>query len=195
MNDEPGTLEPDLAATALSDIARMEQRTREAISYANGANNMLWWGALSGIAYTVEQFAPRTAQLLWPATMVVGVVGTAVILLAGRRWSREQEGRANLRVIWGMLALIAFGALWTVLLYPEPSRLYDLFWPTLFMLGIGLLGIWLGRFLIWTGLAVTVLAVAGYHWAGDWFDLWMAVVDGAGLILSGLWLRRLRVSR
>ena len=189
------TLEPDFAATALDDIARMEQRTREAISYAHGANNMIWWGALSGIAYTIEQFAPRAAPVLWPATMAVGVLGSVAILLAGRRWSRDQGRRLNLRVVRGMTALIGFGALWSVLLYPAANRLYDLFWPTLFMLGIVLLGIWLGRFLVWCGLAVTALAVAGYLWAGPWFDLWMAAVDGGGLILSGLWLRRLRVSR
>jgi hypothetical protein len=25
---------------------------------------------------------------------------------------------------------------------------------------------------------------------GDWFDLWMAFVDGGGLMLGGLWMRR-----
>jgi len=29
-----------------------------------------------------------------------------------------------------------------------------------------------------------------YFLVGDAFDLWMAFVDGGGLILGGLWMRR-----
>ena len=37
---------------------------------------------------------------------------------------------------------------------------------------------------------LSALALAGYFWAGEWFELWMAFVDGGGLMLGGLWMRR-----
>ena len=40
------------------------------------------------------------------------------------------------------------------------------------------------------GFSISALALAGYFWAGDWFELWMAFVDGGGLMLGGLWMRR-----
>jgi hypothetical protein len=57
------------------------------------------------------------------------------------------------------------------------------------MLGIVLMGLWLGRFFIFLGLSVTTLTVIGYFWSGDWFPLWMALVSGGGLIAAGWWLR------
>jgi hypothetical protein len=34
------------------------------------------------------------------------------------------------------------------------------------------------------------MTLIGYFFVGDAFDLWMAVVNGGGLILGGLWMRR-----
>jgi hypothetical protein len=40
------------------------------------------------------------------------------------------------------------------------------------------------------GLSIGALTLIGYFFSGDVFDLWMAVVNGGGLILGGLWMRR-----
>jgi hypothetical protein len=58
------------------------------------------------------------------------------------------------------------------------------------MFGYALAGIWFGRAFIILGLMVTALTVVGYLWVGPWFNLYMAVVDGGGLMLCGLWMRR-----
>jgi len=67
------------------------------------------------------------------------------------------------------------------------------FWTTLAMLGYVLAGIWLGRFFITCGIAVTALTLVGYFWLGHWFPLWMAAIEGGALIGGGLWLRRIGV--
>ena len=51
-------------------------------------------------------------------------------------------------------------------------------------------GLWFGHAFVAIGLFITALALAGYFWAGAWFELWMAFVDGGGLMLGGLWMRR-----
>ena len=40
------------------------------------------------------------------------------------------------------------------------------------------------------GLSIIALTLIGYFFIGDWFEPWMAVVNGVGLILGGLWMRR-----
>jgi hypothetical protein len=40
------------------------------------------------------------------------------------------------------------------------------------------------------GLAGLVLAGLIASLLGEWFHLWMAVVNGGGLVLGGLWMRR-----
>ena len=38
--------------------------------------------------------------------------------------------------------------------------------------------------------AASALSVIGHFLSGEAFNLWMAAVNGGGLILGGLWMRR-----
>jgi len=38
--------------------------------------------------------------------------------------------------------------------------------------------------------SLTGLILAGYFWSGEWFNLWLAIVNGGGFVLCGLWMRR-----
>ena len=40
------------------------------------------------------------------------------------------------------------------------------------------------------GTTIITLTLIGYFFAGPWFELWMALVNGGGLLLGGLWMRR-----
>lgn len=40
------------------------------------------------------------------------------------------------------------------------------------------------------GVAITALTLIGYFFIGEAFPLWMGFVNGGGLILGGLWMRR-----
>jgi len=93
------------------------------------------------------------------------------------------------------VVLLGFGALWLNLFFTFDGRGLAAFWPTLFMLGFVIGGLWVGRVFIAIGLIVTALTVAGYLWSGHWFELWMAVVNGGGLITGGWFLRRMGLAR
>ena len=67
----------------------------------------------------------------------------------------------------------------------------DAFWPIYFMLFYVLAGLWVGRAFVVIGLSISALTLIGYFFVeGSAFLLWMAVTNGGGLILSGLWMRR-----
>ena len=53
-------------------------------------------------------------------------------------------------------------------------------------------GLWFGRAFVAIGLGIIALTLIGYFFvAGGAFLLWMAAVNGGGLILGGLWMRRI----
>ena len=64
------------------------------------------------------------------------------------------------------------------------------FWPIYYMLVYSIVGLWVGWAFVAIGLVITALTLIGYFFVGSSFDLWMAVVNGGGLIVGGLWMRR-----
>jgi hypothetical protein len=183
------TLDRDEAAASLSDIASVERRTRETVVYARSSSILILWGVLCFLGYVFQYFDPLDAHAAWIAAAVLGLVGTFV---AGH-WRRGPERRSLAQPMFhAQLALIGYGFVLLALVWPIDGRQLSAFWPTLIMLGFVLMGLWLGRFFILCGLTVTALTLVGYFWSGTWFPLWMAAVDGGGLLAGGLWLRRLR---
>ncbi|MGT2438156.1 hypothetical protein ACU4GH_22615 [Bradyrhizobium betae] len=52
-------------------------------------------------------------------------------------------------------------------------------------------GLWSGTAFVAIGLGISALTLVGFFWIGEAFPLWMAFVNGGGLILGGLWMRRI----
>jgi hypothetical protein len=186
-------IDRDTAASSLSDVERVEARTREAMWYAGATTFLFWWGGVSTVGYVFEHFEPRQAAPAWAVLMVIAFAGSFVI---GRmRRASGAQRRTDNRILYAQLILFAFGFLWTEVIQIAHDRQLDAFWPTLWMFGFMIAGLWVGRFFIWCGMSVTLLTVAGYYWAGDWFDIWMGVLNAAALIGGALWLRHLGVKK
>jgi hypothetical protein len=88
------------------------------------------------------------------------------------------------------VVFIAFGAIWSVGVGHFTPRQLGAFWPTYFMLPYIIVGLWLGSAFVAIGTAIIALTLIGYFFAGPWFQLWMALVNGGGLLLGGFWMRR-----
>ncbi len=182
------SIDPRDAAAALSDIAAVERRTREAVIYAGSSPMLMLWGVLCAVGYSFQYLNPLEARPAWIAIAAIGIAATAAI----RRWRRRPllgGAELGLRLFYAQLALLGFGALFMLVLWPLGARQISAFWPMLVMLGHVLAGVWVGRFFALLGLAVTALILVGYFWIGAWFPLWMAAVVGGGLFASGWWLR------
>jgi hypothetical protein len=187
------TVKPDDAAASLSAIAAVEQRTRQTLAYGRSGAAFILWGVLLAIGYTLEHFSavvyssPAMAKTAWGVVAFTGFAGCALLI---RRKSAQRRSRADLRLLYGQLVLYGYGWIFVTMLWPLTPRQLNVFWPNIFMLGFVIAGLWLGHLFMLLGLSLTALSLVGYVWAGDWFALWMAVVGGGGLILGGLWLRR-----
>ncbi|HXY98347.1 MAG TPA: hypothetical protein VEI03_00010 [Stellaceae bacterium] len=181
------TVDADEAASALRDIARTEQRTREALYYAGGSSILMLWGIAWAVGYVITYLSPPNANLAWT---VINILGVAATLLIGYRGPRALSAHWDRRASSTFILLVAFGAFTQWLLGDAHWREISLFWATLGMGGYIVAGLWIGRFYILCGSVVIALSLAGYFWSGPWFPLWMAALGGGSLILGGLWLRR-----
>ena len=180
------TIDPTEAATSLQDIATVERRTREAMVYTGSSVIFIMWGVLVACGYGLTELAPLISSL--------GCAATAVIV-AVRMHARPSEAR-DWRIIWAMIAMTAFGAAWSFVLGPVvPRQMLYAFQPSLFLLGLMLVGLWLGRFFVILGFVGIGLIVIGYLQAEPWLRLWMAAVQSGTLILGGIWLGRSGMSQ
>ena len=188
------TIDPSEAATSLHDIAAVERRTREAVFYAGRSVIFIMWGVLVACGYGLTELYPRSARIAWLVVSAVGCVATALII-AWRMHARPCETR-DWRIIWAMVALVVYGASWSYLLGPVvPRQMIYAFQPSLFLLGMILAGLWLGRFFLILGLIGIALMAIGYVQVEPWSRFWMAAVQTGSLILGGLWLYGSDVSR
>jgi hypothetical protein len=188
-------IDPREAADSLQDIAAVERRTREAMFYSGCSAIFILWGVLVACGYGATEFYPGTGRIVWPVIMALGCVATAAIIAVRGRARASGEVRAW-RVVWAMAALAVFGVVWARLLGPVvPRPLMYAFQPSLFLLGIILAGLWLGRFFVMLGVVGIALIVTGFLVPEPWLRLWMAAVQSGTLILGGVWLGRNGVAR
>lgn len=179
------------AAASLDDIARIERRTREALIYGGNSAFLILWGVLAALGFMLEYINPAWGLRQWVAVNAVAFGGTFVIVWRRRRARGHRV--SDLRLVATLIALVVYGLVWSWLLGPLDGRQASAFWPTLFMFGYVVAGIWLGRFFVLCGLLVIALTLVGYRWLGPWFPLWMAALEGGALVAGGLWLRKIGV--
>jgi hypothetical protein len=176
------------AASALSDIEQIVRRVRQSRVYDLASQIMIMAGVLVLAGNLANWAWPRYGGYVWISVNVLNVVGCAVISMFGHRriGVRAFDGR----MLAAFLLFFAFGIFCSVVLGHFGPRQMGAFWPIYFMLFYSLAGLWFGYAFVAIGLGITVLTLIGYFFVGGFaFLLWMAVVNGGGLILGGLWMR------
>jgi FtsH-binding integral membrane protein len=175
------------AAEALDDIDAIVRRVRQSRIYNLASLMLIMWGVLVFAGYVLNFLSPRNGVMIWIALDVAGIAGSFAI--SRYDYAREGIRTFDLRMLAAFLLFIAFGMFCSWLGHFTPRQL-NAFWPIYFMLIYVIAGLWFGRAFVVIGLSITALTLAGYSLAGEWFELWMAFVDGGGLLLGGLWMRR-----
>ena len=181
------TISPNEAGAMLADIDAVIAKVKQSRIYRRTGEITMLWGAIIACGDLVSVAAPRWSAWDWRVADALGVVATLVLIARGRS---SQGWRAPLRFLAAFALAFLFGYLWSAVIGRLGPRELDAFWPTLFLFGYALAGLWFGAALTALGLVLSALIVAGYFWSGAGFDLWLAVVNGGGFILCGLWMRR-----
>jgi hypothetical protein len=178
---------PREAASALSDIDAMAHRVRQSTIYQLSSLLMIVWGALTFAGYLATYLSPRNAGYAWPTVYVAGIAGSFAVSAFG--YTRTRVRAVDFRMLLAFLLMIAFGLFCCWLGHFSPRQL-GTFWPIYFMLVYTIAGLWIGQAFVAIGLGIIALTLIGYFFVGDTFNLWMAFVNGGGLVLGGLWMRR-----
>ena len=177
------------AAEALSDIEQMIRRVRRSRTYDVASQMIILWGALVLAGNLANYGWPRQGGYIWIAVNLLGVMGSLAIAFSFAR--RKGGQRVGVRILVGFVMVFAFGILSSCVLGHFGPREMAAFWPIYSMLFYCIAGLWFGYAFLAIGLGISALVLIGYFFVtGDAFLLWMAAVNGGGLILSGLWMRR-----
>jgi hypothetical protein len=176
------------ASTALADITDVARRVRQSRFYQHASSMLMLWGALTFVGYVVSFGLPSRAGYVWAAVFMAGIAGSMLFGVLSRK--RAGVNTFDARATAAIVVFIAFGAIWSVGVGHFTPRQLGAFWPTYFMLPYIIVGLWLGSAFVAIGTAIIALTLIGYFFAGPWFELWMALVNGGGLLLGGFWMRR-----
>jgi hypothetical protein len=178
------------AAQALNDIEQIVQRVRQSRIYDIASQIMIAAGVLVLAGNIATLLMPRHSADIWITVNLLTVASAAVLSATSVRRSGAQA--FDFRIFPAFLLFYAFGILCSAVLGHFGPRELGAFWPSYFMLFYCMAGLWFGRAFIAIGLSIIVLTLVGYFFVeGGAFLLWMAAVNGGGLILSGLWMRRI----
>lgn len=177
------------ASAALADIDDIVQRLKQSQLYELASLAAMWWGVLVFAGNVVTWLWPVYAVYAWPAVDIVGVGGLVAIRLLAP--SQAHAASFDFRLLLVFVLFFAFGYICTNVLGHFGPRQLGAFWPIYFMLFYTLAGLWFGTAFVAIGLGITALTLIGYFYIGEAFPLWMAFVNGGGLIVGGLWMRRI----
>lgn len=177
------------ASRALADIDDIVQRVKQSQLYELASLAAVWWGVLVFAANVATWLWPFYAAYFWPVVDVLGVGGLIALRLSHPP-GPPQPG-FDIRVVLMFVLFFAFGTICTDVIGHFGPRQLGAFWPIYFMLFYTLAGLWFGYAFVAIGLSITALTLIGYFYIGPAFPLWMAFVNGGGLILGGLWMRRI----
>jgi hypothetical protein len=181
------------AEAALSDIEQAALRTRTQCGYRIAAPILILWGVIWVLAYTGTGLAPAGWwSRIWLPLDAVGIVGSLLVVHRSRgdasaRRTRVQNGFSPLHLLAILFMLVA-----TFMIFGPTQPAVYLVYPGL-LCGFSYMMFGISRMprLAWIGAAMSVLTLLGFFLARDILAFWMAGIGGGGLILGGLWLRKL----
>jgi len=175
------------ASDALADIDDIVQRVRQSQIYELAGLAAIWWGVLIFAGNVATWLWPGYGGYIWIAADLAGLIGMFAIDF---HRSRAGGNTFGARFFIAFVLIYAFGVFCVEILGHFTPREQGAFWSIYFMLFYMIAGLWFGRTLVAIGLGISAFTLIGFFYIGEAFPLWMAFVNGGGLILGGLWMRR-----
>lgn len=176
------------AAKALDDARVTAARSAAAARYERLSANLLIWGAVWLLLNIAGLLRAPHGGVLFPLLMFSGFAASLIVAMRGAPSSARRDhllrtlavGAGVLLFVLGMMVISPTGSLVEV--------------EAIICLASGAAYVATGANLGWRlsaiGFAQLAGTILGWIYARDQFFLWMAIFGGGGLILGGLWLRR-----
>ncbi|QQE13520.1 hypothetical protein JD969_08700 [Planctomycetota bacterium] len=190
----------DEAAKALKDIEVTTRQIKERLGMGPVGYIVMLWGAVWMVCFALPYWAPSWNGWGWLIGNSIGFIGTAWLSWKDTRKKDivsdelKRVGK-NIGWMWGLGVLFANGIL--AVMWPWNGMQFGAAIVVMLMFMYVMMGLWANsRFLIFVGLLVAGLAVAGYFitlvgWLGDSrrFMLWLALMCGGSMLFSGAYIK------
>jgi hypothetical protein len=177
------------------EVARLKRGIARKLVYAGLADVLLLWGTIFLVNDALVLLAPR-ASIFTLAIGIAGLFGTwGISQLRARSPAHADNAR---KLFWCFVAFFGWIVLWQSLGIPAPLSSLSigeqnagvLFQITFIMLGLLILGIWVGWELIALGLFVPAIVILDHLLAPASQFIGTAILTaGLGLLAAGLWMR------
>ncbi len=184
------------ARESLNQVQDISVRMRRAIASNHASGLLILWGSIWSIASIGTHFRHEWAGYIWTVLDVVGVVGTILIVRSRLQIANiKRIGQAK-KIVWRIFglwaALFVYMGIWLYMLKPDNGMQMNAFICTACMFAYIVIGLWFeGYFMVWLGLAVTGVVLAGlYLVPHGYYSLWTAVFGGGTVLGVGLYIRK-----
>ena len=182
-------ISPSEAEKTLASIRETEDQMHKAMNASGGGYQMLIWGVVMLIGYTLNQFADHLSVAAIAGTWIVlSVIGNLVSVAMSIRMARKFHSPLGARIGAMLPIFILFGVVGAFFVNPAGPREINLLIYLLVMLWLAMMGLWVKLSMLWISLIFTGLMLFGYMVLPDYFFLWLAIVGGGAMIGSGLFL-------
>ena len=184
------------AAEALRDIAQTDRRTRVSGAYHVASPHLILWGLVWVAGYTASGLTPPEKWgLVWLPLIAIGVLGAILLgLRAGGQSKGAAAGGAGFAVGKSMVLAVAIGMFMGAVYFvfqpasPLPYLVFPALITALIYVLLGAL-IGLPRYTA-IGAIMFLVTMIGFVYAKPMLPFWIAAAGGGGLILGGLWMRK-----
>lgn len=176
------------AHRALSDIEGVQRRSSALRFYAAAGGDMFVWGVVWLVANLLSFARPDLSPAAWITGIIIGAL---VSSSSDYRSPSSVEKKLSLKQSAALFVIIAIALTAIFTIIGIKSRLEtNALISTLVALGYCMAGIWKGVRMLIIGLAIGVAVMIGWILLREWFEVWMGIVGGSLLMLSGIWLRK-----
>ena len=183
----PASVTTKEAAAALAEVEQARAAMRRVVRDHRGHLHLWIWGAVWVAMPLTAQLGGDRAARFFPA---ICAVGGLLSMVAGFTQSRRIRLPVNARFLGVLAALLGFAALFPFVLGAQPTvRAVYAYVCLVAMQAYVVAGLWTDTYLLWAGLLVTVLVLAGVVLFPAIFWIWMAVCGGGTLIATGFYVR------
>jgi hypothetical protein len=191
------------AQRTLDEAKNVASNTVRSVAGGFAGPTLVLWGIVMIAAYLGTYFFLKWAGQIWMVLDGVGAVGTVLICFVQFRHATptryQNLGLVGWRIFCFWSAIFGYMFIWLYLMKPYSGLQLNAFIVTVVMFAYVMMGLYEGaRFMLWLGLIVTALTLAGvYIIPHKFYCLWMAPVAGGALLLTGIyyWVRARKLCR
>ncbi|MBI9046000.1 MAG: hypothetical protein JEZ06_16025 [Anaerolineaceae bacterium] len=179
------------AEEALANIQNMAQKTRHSIANSGTYITLIITGIIWLVGFMCQQFLPE--EIVIPVWIGMSILGSGIATYFGiRMGKRVRSPLTSMRVkkisiLWLLLVIYCIAMI--AVAWPMDGKQVTVTIVLFIMVGQLAMGLLLSFTSVWWALPISALALIGYFLLPTYFYLWMSLLGGGGMIVTGLFIR------